>query len=154
MAPTFRATSRVLLVDEDDRILLFLQYGKSHEIAPRWITPGGGVDPGEDHDRAAIREVEEETGLVLTTVPAPFWKHDFDADQRWHEYLRGHAEWYAVRVARFEPVDRGWTDDEKTDILTWRWWSVDELAAANEIVEPAQLIELMREAVAGVGLEG
>ena len=48
-----RALSRVLLVDGDDRVLMFLQYGKSREQPPRWITPGGGVDPGETHDDAA-----------------------------------------------------------------------------------------------------
>ncbi|BDI22650.1 NUDIX hydrolase [Herbiconiux sp. L3-i23] len=144
MAPVFRATSRVLLFDEDDRVLLFLQYGKSHDVAPRWITPGGGVDPGETHDDAAVREVQEETGLVLDSVPAAFWSHDFDADQRWHEYLRGHSDWYAVRVERFDPVDAGWTDEEKTDIVRSKWWSLDELAATDDAVEPADLAALAR----------
>ncbi len=63
-----RSMSRVLVFDEQDRILLFLQYGKSHDVPPRWITPGGGVDPGEDHDQAAIREIHEETGLVLDSI--------------------------------------------------------------------------------------
>ena len=144
MAPTFRATSRVLLFDADDRVLLFLQYGKTHDVAARWMTPGGGVDPGESYDDAAIREVEEETGLILPAVPSPFVGYDFDADQRWHEYLTGHHEWYALRVEHFEPSPRGWTEEEQVDIVTHRWWSLDDLAATDDEVEPADLPGLAR----------
>lgn len=32
---------------------------------PVWVLPGGGIDPGESPENAAIREILEETGLTV-----------------------------------------------------------------------------------------
>ncbi|MFD5329328.1 NUDIX domain-containing protein [Streptomyces sp. NPDC127092] len=54
----------VLLFDEDDRFLLVDPTYKAG-----WEFPGGVVEPGEAPARAGIREVAEEIGLRLETVP-------------------------------------------------------------------------------------
>ena len=33
---------------------------------PVWVLPGGGIDPGETPEEAIVREMEEETGYVVT----------------------------------------------------------------------------------------
>jgi 8-oxo-dGTP pyrophosphatase MutT (NUDIX family) len=142
---TFRATSRVLLIDPRGAVLMFLQYGKDRAAPPRWITPGGGVDPGENHDQAAIREVFEETGLVLETVPAPFLEEDFAPNQLWHPYQRGHWAWYDIRTDRFDPARGGWTEEERLDVVEWRWMTAEELGAEDHEVEPTVLPEMLRE---------
>ena len=147
--PTFRATSRVLLIDPSGAVLMFLQYGKDRAVAPRWITPGGGVDPGEDHDQAAIREVFEETGLVLETIPAPFLEEDFAPDQRWHPYQTGHWAWYDIRIDRFEPTRDGWTEEEQLDVVEGRWMTAQELEAEAHEVEPADLPAMLRARLVG-----
>ncbi|MEV5883777.1 NUDIX domain-containing protein [Streptomyces sp. NPDC052020] len=55
----------VLLFDERDRVLLV-----DPTYKPGWEFPGGIVEPGEAPARAGIREVEEETGIVLDDVPS------------------------------------------------------------------------------------
>ena len=54
-----RVAAYAVIVDDDERILL------SHWIEgrrPAWTMPGGGLEPGEDPERAVKREVREETG--------------------------------------------------------------------------------------------
>lgn len=141
-----RSTSRVVLLDADGAALLFLTYGKDHAVPPRWITPGGGVDPGEDFVAAARRELFEETGLRVAEVGEPWRVDDFDVEQRWHPYERGRWAWFAVRAARFEPSDEHWMPDERNDIVAHRWWRADELDAERPEVEPADLADRIRTA--------
>jgi ADP-ribose pyrophosphatase YjhB (NUDIX family) len=48
----------------DGRSLLMVLQGRSGE-EPSWAVPGGSIEPGETPERAAIREVREETGLEV-----------------------------------------------------------------------------------------
>jgi 8-oxo-dGTP pyrophosphatase MutT (NUDIX family) len=138
-----RLTSRILLFDERGSILLFLTTAPDTSGFARWVTPGGGVDPGETHADAAIRELFEETGLRITDPGAPVWNYDFVVEWDDADHDTGHAEYYVVRTPRFSPSSAGWTDDEKVDTLDSRWWSLDELQSTTEPFEPGQLVGLV-----------
>jgi len=144
MPPVNRLTSRVLLFDRESRILLFLTKAPDTSGTARWLTPGGGVDPGETHAVAAVRELFEETGLTGIELGEPVWAHDFDVQWDAADHDTGHAEFYTAVVDRFEPSNANWTDDEKVDVLEHRWWSLAELIATDEPYEPAELISLVR----------
>lgn len=48
-----------------------------HDKYDMWATPGGHIDPGQDANQAAVREVWEEAGLQVTLVgPADWSKQD------------------------------------------------------------------------------
>ena len=66
--------SSIVLVDPRGWILL--QERDEHPaIDPeRWGFVGGHVDPGEDPDDAAYRELEEETGIRLEPPALPLWR--------------------------------------------------------------------------------
>lgn len=139
-----RLTSRVLLFDRDNRVLLFLTTAPDTSGIARWLTPGGGVDPGETHHEAALRELEEETGLVLDSLGEPVWSHDFVVQWDAADHDTGHAEFYTATVDAFEPSDGQWTDDERVDVLAHKWWTLAELISTDEAYEPAELVNLVR----------
>lgn len=47
-----------VVTDDDGRVLLVRE-------RDRWSIPGGGVDDGETHSEAVVREVREETGIDI-----------------------------------------------------------------------------------------
>src|SRR5215210_5824406 len=79
-----------------------------------WVFPGGAVDPDEDHRIAAVREVEEEAGVVMpdagSLVEFSRWitprqvKIRFDT----HFYLAPAPAGAQPRPDGAETVDLGW----------------------------------------------
>ena len=70
-----RDAVRVLLADACERVLLF--HMVTREVPDGWWElPGGGIDPGESYLEAAVKEIREETGLVVDPahVGPPTWR--------------------------------------------------------------------------------
>ena len=75
---------RVIVIDDDGRVLLFQGIDPARPAEAFWFAPGGGVEPGEEPVKAAVRTVGEETGLDVdpATVHGPLWVRGviFEAD--------------------------------------------------------------------------
>lgn len=118
-----RDAARVLLLDASDRLLLFHARREGHRF---WVTPGGGLEPGEDFSSAALRELAEEVSSAFDLGPA-VWsrRHIFDhAGTRWDV-----AERFFVGRARSAEVQPRRPDDY---ITGFRWWTLDELRSSLE----------------------
>jgi 8-oxo-dGTP pyrophosphatase MutT (NUDIX family) len=141
-SPTIRNAARVLVVDESDRVLLFrLEHPDTGRS--RWITPGGGLEPGEDHRMAAARELREETGMDASAIGAEIWhrRNVFTWGDAW---IDQHERFFLARVDTFTPDLSGFTEEEQTAVLEWRWWTADELASTADGLAPSELAALLR----------
>jgi len=143
-----RNTARVLLIDPDGRVLLFHDSDPGLRGPPRfWITPGGGLDPGETVEQGALREVAEETGLILepSDLRGPIG-HRIVVHGYSDKVVEQGETYFAVRVAGFEVDIAGHTNDEQTTFVGHRWWTADELRTTDAIVWPTSLLELIEAA--------
>ncbi len=136
-----REGARAVVLDPDDRVLLVRFEFPARAL---WATPGGGVDPGETHEQAIVRELAEEAGLDEVELGPWIWtrEHVFPfLDGRWD----GQVERFVlVRTHRFEPAPRFTSEQLAAEYVTGiRWWTQEELAASDELFAPRRLPELV-----------
>lgn len=60
-----RDAARVILLDANNNVLMLRGHDEHNPTRHWWFTVGGGLDAGESHRQAAVREVFEETGITL-----------------------------------------------------------------------------------------
>jgi 8-oxo-dGTP pyrophosphatase MutT (NUDIX family) len=145
--PIVRPAARIILIGPGDRVLLqhIVDPADGHAV---WITPGGGLLPGESHEQAAQRELREEIGLALDTLGPWVWKR---ADAfRWAGRDQLQVErFYLVRVGEILIDSSGLDPAEVEAVRGHRWWTVDEIERAQETFAPKRLAALLRPLLAG-----
>lgn len=103
---------------------------------PAWQMPQGGIDEGEDPRAAALRELEEETGvspaLVQVLAETPDWlTYDLPPDligKIWKGRYRGQRQkWFLMRFLGQDSQIS--LETEHPEFSRWRW------------IEPQDMIE-------------
>lgn len=105
-----------LVLNEKEEVLLIHRRGK-------WDLPKGKLEKGEKLEDCAVREVEEETGLVNVKLLSPLLI-------TWHTYHEGtkfmlkESHWYTMKVTGEQQL----VPQTEEDILQIEWVKQDALA--------------------------
>lgn len=130
-----RPVARVLLAGPERRLLL-LHAEDTVDGHRWWVTPGGGLEPGESFEQAARREVHEEVGVDVRIGPWVWTRrHAYYVNGQWHD------QYERFFVATLDCVD---VRPLKQDgyVVGYRWWDLPELLLSRDDFAPRRLPEL------------
>jgi 8-oxo-dGTP diphosphatase len=144
-----RKAARAIVINDFNEIIMIKHHDKTAAnplhpgILEFWIPPGGGVEEYESFEAAAIRELKEETGLIIESISDCIFKQSLELNFG-PELIKSDERFFFARIpGRPSPTFANAYTTE--NIVNVRWWSLPEIEASSETFFPIGLAKLMRE---------
>jgi putative (di)nucleoside polyphosphate hydrolase len=135
----YRPCVGVVLFNKDGKV--FLGHRNISLTDYVWQFPQGGIDKGEKPRAAALRELQEETGVVAALVSElgtieDWLYYEFPTDFKHSEKARGRKgqrqRWFAYSyLGTDDQIDL--EADDEVEFSEWRWGTLDE---AKDLIVP------------------
>ena len=127
----YRPAAGIMLLNADNKVFVGQRLDNKLEA---WQMPQGGLDPGEAPEQAALRELEEETGIkphlveIIAAAPEALL-YELPADmipRLWKGKYRGQRQhWFLMR---FNGTDADvHIDTAHPEFRAWKWAQPSEL---------------------------
>ncbi len=144
MALPQRYAARVVLLDPQGRVLL-MSYDDPPPNGFHWCTPGGGLDPGETYEQAALRELAEETGWTDIELGPEVYQQTRMVEIPQGQFLQHERLFLARTDVSSRPITGVDAMHDSDGIAGWRWWTRDELMTTSDKIWPAELADLIEQ---------
>jgi len=136
-APAYRPCVGIMVLNRAGKVWIGRRFDAPAEPegpGTWWQMPQGGIDASEEPAAAALRELEEETGLHSVTLIAEsacWYIYELPASLRpgaWSGRYRGQTQkWFAARFTGGDDEVALVRPGHKPEFDTWRWAEIGEL---------------------------
>lgn len=128
-----RKSSRAIVLNMQNQIFLFrYTFDFFAEKQSVWITPGGGLEEGENFEDALKRELFEELGIELKEqAPLVFFRTPL-YELKNGETVRSEERFYLVYCDEASFSYDCWSENETKRMSAGKWWSVEEIRESGE----------------------
>jgi 8-oxo-dGTP pyrophosphatase MutT (NUDIX family) len=109
-----------LVINDEEQILFMMRRGK-------WDLPKGKLESGETPEIAALREIEEETGLADLSLMRPLTKtyHLYEEKNQW---MFKTSYWFLVHAGKIDTMK----PQVEEEITSLQWFNLNQLETAKQ----------------------
>ncbi len=145
--PGYRLGVGVMLLNRRNQVFVARRIDMTDEA---WQMPQGGIDPGEDPEETAFRELKEEIGTNNAEILAQsegWLRYELPEEMRakvWKGRYKGQVQkWFAMRfLGEDGEID---LDTHHPEFNAWRWAEADQVPVLIVPFKRALYVDVLRE---------